>query len=78
MEKISLFGITLLGLEKSEKSSITNSELRSSIISQANSFPLNNLTIGIYLELLSPPFCFVTILALKTYPEKLIVLYKHK
>ena len=50
---MSSFGITFLDLDKCEKSSITNTESRSSIISPANSSPLNNLTMGNYLELLS-------------------------
>ena len=57
--------MTRLGLEKSSN---TNSESRSSIISPANSFPLNNLTTGISPKLLAPPCGFVTIPSLKTYP----------
>jgi hypothetical protein len=72
MEKISLFGMTLFGLKKSEEFSSINSESRSSIMSPASFSPLNNLTIGICLELLSPLRCFVTIFCLKTYPFKLL------
>ena len=62
--------MTLFGLKKSEEFSSINSESRSSIMSPATSSPLNNLTIGICLELLSPLRCFVTIFRLKTYPFK--------
>jgi hypothetical protein len=36
-------------------------------MSPENFSPLNNLTIGIYLELLAPPGWLVTIPSLKTY-----------
>lgn len=68
--------MTLLGFKKSEEFSSINSESRSSIISPATSSPLNNLTIGICLEILSPLRCFVTIFCLKTYPFK-FVLYQY-